>query len=88
MKNQNLEAFSEPRAALVVKWKQSGKADFFQKNLRIQFHVVFHSESNSGIFDHLVRFDGELCDITYVDLKICAAPTAYAKWFLRIFFSE
>ena len=43
-----------------VKWKQSGKVDFFRKNLRIQFDVVFNAESNDGIFDSLTPFGGEL----------------------------
>ena len=33
----------------LVKWKQSGKVDFFEKNLRIQVDVIFDSESNGGI---------------------------------------
>ena len=33
---------------------------FFEKNLRIQFDVVFDSESNGGIFFSLASFDGEL----------------------------
>ena len=35
----------------MVKWKQSGKVIFFEKNLRTQFDVVFDSESNGGIFE-------------------------------------
>ena len=27
--------------SLMVKWKQSGKVDFFEKNLRIQVDVIF-----------------------------------------------
>ena len=34
---------------LLVKWKQSGKDNFFRKNLSIQFDVLFDSESNGGI---------------------------------------
>ena len=37
-----------------------GRSIFFEKNLRIQFDVVFDSESNGGIFDSLTRlFGGE-----------------------------
>ena len=35
----------------MVKW--SGKVYFFEKNLRVQFDVVFDSESNGGI-SHIV----------------------------------
>ena len=45
---------------IIVKGKQSGKVDFFQKKLRIQLDVVFDSESNGGIFDSLAPFGGEL----------------------------
>ena len=44
----------------MVKWKQSGKVDYFEKNLRIQFDVVFDTESNDGIFDSLAPVGGEL----------------------------
>ena len=44
----------------MIKWKQSGKVNFFEKNLRIQFNVVFDSESNDGIFDSLAPFGDEL----------------------------
>ena len=37
-----------------------GRSTFFEKNLRIQFDVVFDSESNGGIFDSLALFGGEL----------------------------
>ena len=45
----------------MVKRKQSkGKVDFFRKNLRTQFDVLFDSESNDGIFDSLAPFGVEL----------------------------
>ena len=37
----------------MVKWKQSGKVNFSENNLRIQFDVVFDFESNGGISDSL-----------------------------------
>ena len=37
-----------------------GRSFFFEKNLRIQFDVVFDSESNGGIFGSLAPFGGEL----------------------------
>ena len=40
-----------------IKWE--GRF-FFRKKLRIQFNVVFDSESNGGIFDSLAPFGGEL----------------------------
>ena len=57
---------------IMVKWKQSGKVDFFRKNLRIQVDRVLNSESHGGIFGSLAPF--------------CAALTAYAKIFLENFF--
>ena len=33
-----------------------GRSIFFKKNLRLQFDVVFRSDSNDGIFDSLVPF--------------------------------
>ena len=50
---------------------------FFEKNLRKQFNRALDSESNGGIFDSLARV------MSYGDLKneICAALTAYAKFF-------
>ena len=36
-----------------------GRSFFFEKNLRIQFDVVFDFESNGDIFDPLAPFDGE-----------------------------
>ena len=44
----------------MVKLKQSGKVDFFEKNLRIQFDRVLNSESNSGNCDSLAPFGVEL----------------------------
>ena len=58
-----------------------GRSIFFEKNLRIQFDVVFYFESNGGIFDSLALFGGELWRF-----EICATPTAYAKIFLGNFF--
>ena len=37
-----------------------GRSIFYEKNLRIQFDLVFDSESNGGIFDSLTRFGDEL----------------------------
>ena len=37
-----------------------GRSIFFENNLRIQFDVVFESESNGDIFDSLAPFGGEL----------------------------
>ena len=37
-----------------------GRSIFFEKTLKIQFDVVFDSESNDGIFDSLALFGGEL----------------------------
>ena len=50
----------KPVRTLLVKWKQSGKVNFFRKNLRIQFDVVFDSESIGDIFDSLTPFGCEL----------------------------
>ena len=36
-----------------------GRSIFFEKNLRIQFDVVFDSESNGGIFDSPAPFGGK-----------------------------
>ena len=36
---------------ILIKRKQSGKGDFFRKNLRLQFDRVFDSESNCGILE-------------------------------------
>ena len=48
----------------MVKWKESGKVDFFsKKNLRILFDVVLDAESNDGIFDSLAPFGGDLLQI-------------------------
>ena len=44
----------------LIKWKKSGKVDFFEKNLRIQVDVIFDSESNGGIFDSLAPFGGDV----------------------------
>ena len=41
-----------------MKTKWEGR--FFRKNLRIQFDVVFDTESNEGIFDSLAQCGGEL----------------------------
>ena len=56
---------------------------FFEKNLKIQFDLVFDSESNGGIFDSLAPFGGALWRF-----EICATPAAYAKFFLKIFLSQ
>ena len=37
-----------------------GRSIFFERNLRIQFDVVFDSESNGGIFDSLAPFGDDL----------------------------
>ena len=37
-----------------------GRSIFFEKNLRIQFDVVFDAESNGGIFDSIAPFGGDL----------------------------
>ena len=37
-----------------------GGSIFFEKNLRIQFDVVFASDLHEGIFDSLASFGGEL----------------------------
>ena len=37
-----------------------GRSNFFEKNLKIQFDVIFDSESNGGIFDSLAPLGGEL----------------------------
>ena len=43
------------------KMKTNWEGQFFsKKNLRIQFDVVFDSESNCGIFGSLTPFGGEL----------------------------
>ena len=36
------------------------RAIFFEKNLRLQFDVVFDSESNGGIFNSLAPLGGKL----------------------------
>ena len=50
----------------MVKWTQSGKVNFFEKNLRIQFDVIFHSESNGEFLTHKHHLV-----VSYDDLKFC-----------------
>ena len=66
--------------------KTKWEGQFFEKNPRIQFDVVFDSESNGGIFDSLAPFGGELW--RFETFEICATPTAYAKIFWEIFLSQ
>ena len=67
----------------MVKWKQSGKVDFFWKKSEDTVSEVLDFESNNGIFGSLAPFDGELWRF-----ESCATPTAYAKFFLEnVFFS-
>ena len=44
-----------------------GRSIFFEKNLRVQFDVVFDSESYGVIFDSLAPFGGELW--RFINLK-------------------
>ena len=84
MKNQNLEAFSEPRAALVVKWKQSGKVNFFRKKSENTVWCSFWFWVEWWYFRHSSAI--WWWDIAIWKFVICATPTAYAKIFLGNFF--
>ena len=48
--------------------KKVGRSIFFEKKLRVQFDVIFYSESNGSIFDSLVPFGGKLW--RFLNLKI------------------
>ncbi len=63
-----------------------GRSIFFEKNLRIQFDVVFDSESNGGIFDSLALFGGELW--RFENLKFVQHLQPTQKFFWKIFLSQ
>ena len=46
-----------------------GRSIFFEKNLKVQFDVVFDSESNDGIFDCLAPFGDDLWQIENLSRK-------------------
>ena len=53
--------------------------DFFEKNLKIQFDVIFDSESNGGIFDSLAPFG---CDVwRFENLKFVRQLQPTQKFF-------
>ena len=60
-----------------------GRSIFFEKNLRIQFDVVFDSESNEDIFDSLAPFGGELWRFENLKFVRQLQPTQF--FFLEIF---
>ena len=60
-----------------------GGSIFFEKNLRIQFDVVFASDLHEGIFDSLASFGGELW--RFVNLPF-VRHHSLRKIFLKIFF--
>ena len=62
-----------------------GRSIFFEKNLRIQFDVVFDTESNGGIFDCLAPFVGELWRFENLKFVQNLQPT---QKFLKIFLSH
>ena len=75
------------RFLLLVKWKQSGKVDFFRKkNLRKQFDEIFDSESIDGNFDSLAPFGGELW--RFENLKFVRHLQPTQKFFWEIFLSQ
>ena len=67
----------------IGKVKTKWECHFFGKNLRIQFDVVFDSESNDGIFDSLVPLGGELWRFEKLKFVRHLQPTQ--KFFWRIF---
>ena len=63
-----------------------GRSIFFEKNLRIQFDVVFDSESNGGIFNSLAPLGGKLWLFKIFKLGDQLQPTQ--KFFLKFFFAQ
>ena len=59
---------------------------FFEKNLRMQFDVVFDSESNDGIFNSLAPLGGKLWLFEISKLGNQLQPTQ--NFFLKIFLSQ
>ena len=57
-----------------------GRSIFFEKNLRIQFDVVFDFESNDGIFDSLTPFRGELWRFGNLKFLQILQPTQNIFW--------
>ena len=59
-----------------------GRSIFFEKNLRIQFDVVFDSESKGGIFDSLAPFGGRLSRFENLKYVRQLQPTQrFFRWF-------
>ena len=63
-----------------------GRSIFFGENLRLQFDVVFDSESNGCILDSLAPLGGESC--WFENLKFVQHLQSMQKMFLEIFLSQ
>ena len=62
-----------------------GRAIFFEKYLRLQFDVVFDSESNGGILNSLAQLGGKLWLFEIVKLVDQLQPT---QFFFQLFFVQ
>ena len=69
----------------MVKWKQSGKVDFFRKKSKDKVDRVFDYESHGSIFESLAPFGGELWRFENFKFVNHLQPTQNFFWKIFLF---